>query len=291
MKIPHFSVLDQTSSFPQKDLEMTATILMSSIEKWGDVILSPHPLTIELTIEKLSAGVALSRSEFSVQLKNHKHETLLTSVAAYKLAFGTDLNGDAPDIKIAIDANFLRNYLGDERQGAICGTFIHELAHSFFQTGKKHSGGLYATRWGTNLVESAQGPLAGGHHTIRLAGEPVPLWSDGLHLDHDFATRFNSGLGPRGSYYCELAELEQAMASDNGLPTALGDIFFAARKNGALDGNGGVDTIFINDQSSSYDVFRRDTDWIVKHRTGEYEIELRNMEYVLFSNEIMPLYV
>jgi hypothetical protein len=103
MQTPEIRIYDETGILWQRDIDLTRDIMDLAVRKWEEYILSHYSLTIDLTIrDNLGPAAATTEVEYTVPLVNLRDKKLFTSVAAYKLAFGTDSNGDHPEATINI---------------------------------------------------------------------------------------------------------------------------------------------------------------------------------------------
>jgi hypothetical protein len=143
------------------------------------------------------------------------------------------------------------------------------------------------TRWDVNIADREGGPRFEGENTRQVTD--VPLYvsqASGTHLAPETAVALNSALGPFApqGVLRTLTPLEQAIASDNGLPTALDDIFFAAPWDGRIDGQGGWDTVIFDDYREMFDISPDGEGWQVRHAAKDYAITVENIEKLQFRD-------
>ncbi|MFC7396956.1 hypothetical protein ACFQU1_07085 [Chelatococcus sp. GCM10030263] len=288
MKRPRIYILDKTEKLTKDNNKTIADIIEESVYDWSKFISIQEELTLSITIESsLGDAIANTEVEYTVQVGSIGEHKVVTSIPAYKATTGTDLNGDAPDININFTYYMVERCLkGDFK--AFKATCLHELGHNFgVHEQKRYNFYDAITVFDKYTIHGPYGHEFHGPNTKKIAKDGVPLSaSTGTHIASNFAEAFQSPLGAalqRGTS-SSLSELDVRIVSDCGLATDLNDVIPVGHFPGQIDGRKGTDTVIIDGDAGSYIVSSRETDWVVAHYRGDYEIELRNVELLQFRD-------
>jgi len=281
---------DTTRQFSQSEQKFVKKIMDLAVEDWLKHINSQHPLTVELTIRDdlgSAAALTLVRATYQVPVADLGAKTLKTSVAAYKLAFGYDHNGEDPDIFIEVNAGTIDKAFYYEDPGYLYSIFVHELSHGLFLNNLNSVYSAAMTPIDRHIGEGVHGRMLGGHNLLAITGgRPVPFSSEGAHLAMATANAFQSSLGPYDTPGSNrnVTKLDVAIASDSGLPTKFDDTIYAGRYPGNLDAGDGNDDVFFDAPIKAFKIAHAGKSWTITNSAENYEIQLLNVETLRFSD-------
>jgi hypothetical protein len=281
-------IYDATGTFSRSEQDIIKKIMEIAVIDWQKHIVSQHPLTIALTIrDDLWSRAAQTNVEYTVPLATINGKALYTSVAAYKAAFGWDYNGSDHDIKIDVSYDTIISAFDDYGWEYLHAILIHEMAHGLFLYSLDNYYINSLTPMDRNITADENGDKLSGWNTLKIAGRLLPL-STFAHLTVEAANAFESSFGPYATPGSprKVTPLDVAIASDSGLPTKFDDTIFAARYPGRLDAGPGRDIVVFDDSVESFDIRRSDAGWTVTNLDRDYEIQLLNVEVLLFRDDV-----
>jgi hypothetical protein len=280
---------DTTGSLSRTEKDIVRKTMEIAVADWQKHIVSPHALTVALTIrDDLRSVAAQTNVEYTVPLATVKGNTLYTSVAAYKAAFGLDYNGSDHDIKIDVSYETITDSLYHYGWEYLHSIIIHEMGHGLFLYSLDEFYLNSISPIDRNITADDYGIELGGRSTLKIAGEPLPLLTY-AHLTVEAANAFGSSFGPHATPGAneKVTSLDVAIASDCGLPTKFDDTIFAARYPGRLDAGPGNDIVVFDDSVESFDIRRTDEGWTATNLDKDYEVRLLNVEILLFRDKVV----
>ncbi len=198
------------------------------------------------------------RSVVSVNTGSNGGVNYVDQGAAFELRTGIDPNGDAPDIEVFFDADYLAaNYWINPLTGALAPSnkndlvqvIAHEIGHALgfngFAADEAHANS-FASRFDQLVVHQNGQAYFSGANAVALNGGLIPLTANNMfHVGHggdELASDLMNGTSfAFGSGYT-ISQLDIAMLSDMGMATILSD---------RLVGSAGADTINAGDGDDS----------------------------------------
>ncbi|MES2125781.1 MAG: PEP-CTERM sorting domain-containing protein [Pseudomonadota bacterium] len=209
---------------------------------WGSKIAAGGTLDVQVRISS-NLPYASGHSETSAWVGDIPSMSLWQQGAAYKLATGDDVNGDAPDVILDLNPNYMANQLWFDpnpaaRTAAVpnnktdaMSVFIHELGHALAFNGwsDHHTGATYGygSTWDQYVSFNGSNLFFNGPQAMAVYGGPVPITTGnnfhfgnpngaGADLVNDL---FNGWVFYNGQRY-GITALDEAVLADTGLALA-----------------------------------------------------------------------